>query len=199
MQLLVITREDFFSGEAAVLNDLFAAGLTGLHLRKPHATGHEVRELLRTIRTDFHPRIIIHNHLALSGEFDVLGVHLPLEVLLQTDKIQDKGQISCSTHTHAEIRAAATVADRAFISPLFNSVSKKDYRGNALLRMVPKPTGNTLWVALGGITPNRLAAVHRHGFEAAAVMGYIWQGGQPQQQFANCQAAAAGLTKGDKP
>lgn len=195
MQLLVITREDFFSEEAAALNDLFEAGLTGLHLRKPGATDHEVRALLRAIRTDFHSRILVHNHQALSGEFDILGVHLPLNTLLQADKIRDKGQISCSAHSLAEIQAAATVADRAFISPLFNSLSKKDYRGNASLCTVPKPKGNTLWVALGGITPNRLAAVHRYGFEAAAVMGYIWQGGQPRQQFAKCQAAAAGLTK----
>lgn len=198
MQLLVITREDFFSEEAAVLNDLFAAGLTGLHLRKPGATDHEVRALLRTISTGFHQRIIVHNHVMLSGEFDLLGVHLPLDTLLQTGKIRDNRQISCSTHSHAEIQAAATVADRAFISPLFNSISKKNYRGNASLRTVPKPKGNTLWVALGGITPDQLADVHRYGFEAAAVMGYIWQGGQAKQQFAKCQVAAAGLTRNDE-
>ncbi len=195
MQLLVITREDFFCGEAGVLNDLFEAGLMGLHLRKPFATLCEVRALLRGIDTGFHKRIIVHSHVALSGEFDLLGVHLPLDTLLQTGKVQDQRQISCSTHTHAEIQAAATVADRAFISPIFNSVSKKGYLGNASLCAIPKPEGNTLWVALGGITPAHFMAVHRHGFGAAAVMGYIWQGGRPRQQFEKCQAAATGLTK----
>jgi len=193
MQLVVITREDFFSDEATVLNNLFEAGLSGLHLRKPRSALEEVRALLRGIDPGFHKRILVHNHLALSEEFDLLGVHLPLDTLLQTGKVWDKGQISCSTHTHAEIQAAATVADRAFISPLFDSVSKKGYLGNALLRTVPKPEGNTLWVALGGITPAHFMAVHRLGFKAAAVMGYVWRSGPPWQQFAECRAAAADL------
>lgn len=194
MQLLVITQEHSFSGEADRLNELFEAGLTGLHLRKPGASPQELEVLLHGIYPGFHKYIIIHHHIALLQEFDLLGVHLPLRRLLQTGKIPDKGQISCSTHGDTEVRAAAAVADRAFISPIFDSISKKGYTGNSSLLTVPKPRSGTLWVALGGITPRHFATVQEHGFDAAALMGYIWRDGQPQRQFEACQAEIARLT-----
>ncbi|WP_139215763.1 thiamine phosphate synthase [Parapedobacter composti] len=193
MQLLVITQEDFFPGEADVLNSMFEAGLSGLHLRKPQSSRYEMRALLRRIHADFHKRIVIHGHMALSAEFGLLGVHLPLGVLLEKGVPPVEGLVSCSTHTPAEVSAAARVADRAFISPVFDSISKKGYLGNAPLLTSHRPQGNTLWVALGGITPERLPAVSSHGFGAAAALGYIWKGGQPLQRFETYQAAAATL------
>lgn len=194
-QLLVITRQDIFKGEAAKLNDLFEAGLTGLHLRKPGATHYELQVLLRGIYPGFHKYIIIHNHIALLQEFDLLGVHLPLGRLLQTGKISGNGQISCSTHTDAEVQAAAAVADYAFISPVFDSISKSGYKGNPSLLTVQKPKGDTRWVALGGITPHHFATVRQHGFDAVALMGYIWSNGQPRRQFEACQAKVARLVE----
>ncbi|SEL74606.1 thiamine phosphate synthase [Parapedobacter koreensis] len=193
MQLSVITREDFFKGEADALNDLFEAGLTGLHLRKPHASRYEMRALLRRIDSCFHKCIIMHSHITLFDEFDLLGVHLPLGILLEKGGMQNKGQISCSAHTQAEVEAAAQVADRTFISPVFDSISKKGYAGNVSLLTIPRPEGNTLWVALGGVTPEHLPTVYRHGFKAAAVMGYIWEAGRSRQRFEACQAAVADL------
>ncbi|WP_379023134.1 thiamine phosphate synthase [Parapedobacter deserti] len=193
MQLTVITREDFFKREADIINGLFQTGLTDLHLRKPGASVYEMRTLLRAIDTGFHKQIIIHGHDVLYREFGLLGVHLRLDILLEKRRMQDIRLISCSTHTPAEVAAVAGLADRAFISPVFNSISKKGYRSNAALLAVPKPEGKTRWVALGGITPARLHAVHRHGYRNAALLGYIWEGEHPQQRFQACQAVAARL------
>lgn len=198
MQLMVITREDFFGSEAGILNDLFEAGLEGLHLRKPGSTPHTVAALLRQIAPHFHPRIVVHRHTVLFDEFRLCGVHLPLPCLLRSEKMPDKGLVSCSAHTLPEIEAAAKVADRVFVSPVFDSLSKRGYPGNVSLHSISKPAGNTLCVALGGITPSRLATVRRYGFEAAAVMGYIWQGSRPQQRFEACRTAIAALTKRKK-
>ncbi|MGK6352034.1 thiamine phosphate synthase [Parapedobacter sp. DT-150] len=193
MQLVVITRHNFFDGEAAVLNCLFEAELPILHLRKPQASAHAIRALLRKVDAGFHRRIIVHGHAALRGEFDLLGVHLPLGLLLEQGKRADVGQVSCSTHTGAEASAAAQVADRAFVSPVFDSISKRGYLGNALLLDIPKPMGKLALVALGGITPERLLTVHQHGFKAAALMGYIWEDGRPLKSFSTCQAVATHL------
>lgn len=198
MQLVVITREDFFDGESEVLNSLFETGLEGLHLRKPEARDEEVYDLIAGIHPDFHGRIIIHGHAERYAGFGLWGVHFPLEVLLDKGKIQFNGEVSCSVHTYAEVAACSDIASRVFISPVFDSISKKGYMGNDKLLGIPKSKGGAMLVALGGITPERLPIVHEYGFKAAALLGYIWEGGQPQRRFEACQAAVAELkTKAD--
>ena len=198
MQLVVITRGVFFDGESEVLNSLFEAGLEGLHLRKPEASDEEMRGLLKNIHPEFRRRIIIHGHIELYAEFGLLGVHFPLEVLFERGRIQHLGKISCSAHTHAEVTACSEIATRVFISPVYDSISKKGYVGNEKLLSVPKINGKAVLVALGGITPERLPIVHQHGFKAAALMGYIWESRQPQQRFEACQTAVAEIkTKAD--
>ena len=119
-------------------------------------------------------------------------------MLLEKGKIPQKGAVSCSAHTYAEALACRAIATRVFISPVFDSISKKGYTGNEKLLSVPKAKGTAMLVALGGITPERLPIVHQHGFKATALMGYIWDGGQPQQRFEACQLAVAELkTKAD--
>ncbi|WP_257666499.1 thiamine phosphate synthase [Parapedobacter tibetensis] len=199
MELAVITSEGLFDGESDVLNDLFDTGLMRLHLRKPKVSAAQMFNILRQIRPEFYGRIIIHNHVELCATFGLKGVHLSLEVLLENGKPKNCGEISCSAHTIAEATVCGNMVNRVFISPLFDSISKKGYAGNAELLTTPKPKTDAIWVALGGITPERLPIVHQHGFEAAALMGYIWKGKNPQQQFEVCQKAVAGLKKKGEP
>ncbi len=189
MQLVVITRETTFSDEAAILNSLLAEGLMVLHLRKPGACDDDIRTLLRQINPMFHGRIIIHGHTALCDEFGLLGVHLPIAEILGKEKLTQYGVVSCSAHTYAEVVACRDVADRVFVSPMFDSISKNGYMGNATLLTIPKHDMDTVLVALGGVTSENLSVLQQYGFKAAALMGYIWEEGQPLKQFEKCRAA----------
>ena len=62
MKLILLTRPDFFSGEADTINALFAAGLPILHLRKPQATQEQKEALVAQIAPAYRDRIVMHNH-----------------------------------------------------------------------------------------------------------------------------------------
>ena len=49
MNIIAITRPDFFSGETALAGRLFDCGLTRLHLRKPHSTEQQLAEWIEDI------------------------------------------------------------------------------------------------------------------------------------------------------
>lgn len=197
MQLVVITKEGFFAGEPRVLNNLFERGLEGLHLRKPGASDQEMRSLIKRVSPEFHQRIIIHGHPMLHAEFGLWGVHFPLLTLIGKSKLQHGGEVSCSAHTEAEVAAISAVVSRLFVSPIFDSISKKGYRGRTTLLHTPESVGRTAaLVALGGITPERLPVVHQHGFKAAALMGYVWEG-EPLRRFETSLDMAANLRTTD--
>lgn len=190
MQLLVITQEDFFPGEADVLNSMFEAGLSGLHLRKPTADVDAVRSLLEALEPDFLPRIVVHAHAALYRDFGLGGLHVPHQLLVERGRPAGVERVSCSAHSGTEVDAVRGLADRVFVSPVFDSISKPGYRGNGQLLTLDKPETEPLLVALGGVTADRLALLSRSGFRAAALMGYIWEG-DPLQRFRACLHADA--------
>ena len=64
MKLIVITRPDFFEGEAEAINLLLANGLERLHLRKPHAKIGEIEALLQQLPAVYHDRISLHSSVA---------------------------------------------------------------------------------------------------------------------------------------
>ena len=76
MRLIVITIETFFDGEAASVNLLFENGLETLHLRKPFASRHETMDFIRLINTDYHSRIVLHDHYDLAELLNLRGIHL---------------------------------------------------------------------------------------------------------------------------
>ena len=67
--------------------------------------------------------------------------------------------------------------DYVLMSPLFDSISKPGYMATAgLLQNLPARYSRTVNViGLGGIDPDTILPVIRHGWDGAAVLGWIWE------------------------
>ena len=173
---IVITAPRPMPGEVETVNRLFEAGLHVLHLRKPGWGREEVERFTRGVEPRFRERVVVHGHRELAREYGLRGVHLPLKEVMEHG-VEDNLQVSVSCHSMEEVRALPRGVAYAFLSPVFDSVSKPGYRGafeeeelRAFLRETPVPV-----VALGGVTAENAARCRWMGFDGVAVLGYIWE------------------------
>ena len=153
MNIILLTKPEFFSGEAEIINALFCSGLPILHLRKPHATAEQLDALISQIDAAFRDRIVMHNH----------DLH--------------------SCHTFEEVQANKKHIDYVFLSPIFDSISKQGYRAaftdDELRRAHSNGIIDDRVIALGGITPTNARKAIALGFGGVAVLGDIWQSTEP--------------------
>ena len=206
MKIIVISREEFFPGEAEILNGMFTEGLMGLHLRKLGSTAEEYAALLSGIAGEYRSRIVLHDHYELAEEFGVGGIHLnsrnqPPDFQQLTAQFnpsatvskasgtnsptdsRNRMSISRSCHSIEEISLWRERCDYLFLSPVFDSISKSGYRSGfstqELREARDKGLIDSRIIALGGITGDRLPLLNELGFGGAALLGSIWTAPSP--------------------
>ena len=178
MKLIAITPEQLIPGEANAINALFAEGLGTLHLRKPALSEEETRNFLTTIQSQYHSRIVLHDHYCLACEFALKGIHLnQRNILLST--IYNDVINSISLHQKEELKNIPLHVRYAFFSPIFDSISKTGYSSafsaDELKEMQAQRLIHKNIIALGGITEEHIPEVAELGFGGVAVLGDLWK------------------------
>ena len=198
MKLTVLSPEDEDQREQAVLCELFAAGLSDYHLRKPSWDRSRMAAWLRSLPSAQRERVVLHTHHDLAHEFAVGGLH-ERDVALATEdahavRPHDTRILhSRAVHDLAMLGASLNRYDRLFFSPVFPSISKPGYVASiALSTLVPILTlpRRAKVFALGGITVDRCAVCRSLGFDGVAVLGAVWHANDPVNAFRNILAAA---------
>lgn len=186
MKLIVISPEAEDAREHAVLAQLFADGLTTYHLRKPTWSRDQLAVWLRSLRAEFHPRIVLHSHHDLAGEFQVGGVHnAPTATPFAPLR-------SHAVHSLVELRGLLDARARLLFSPVFASISKPGYGpvfDHEELRSVLALPRRAEVIALGGIDALRIPSCGALGFDGVAVLGALWQSSDPLRAFNELQNA----------
>lgn len=178
MKWIVITMPDFIENEANYINQLFEAGLDLLHLRKPESCIDDCERLLQEINTKWYPRIVVHDHFSLCQKYHLHGIHLNSRNHQVPDGFQ--GSLSRSCHTFREVTAAQkeAVFSYVFLSPIFDSISKKGYKHNFANKDLEDAGNNGIInekvIALGGIIPQFIPQLRAWNFGGAAFLGDIW-------------------------
>ena len=174
----------------------FELGLETLHVQKPELTFGQLKDWLLKIPLQFHSRIMLHSHHKLREEFQVKGLHFPSGLMHKASET-GKGplQVSTSFHQVQDVLTSEPVFDYAFLSPVFDSISKSGYKA-AFSEFELKETFLTATlpvIALGGITSENLEKVAELGFAGAAVLGTIWQAEDPVSAFKSLKAKSSEL------
>ncbi|MBU0763397.1 MAG: thiamine phosphate synthase [Bacteroidetes bacterium] len=178
MIIAVVSNPSNFHGEADAVLALFREGLEYFHLRKPDMNAEQTSEWLNNIPGEFHHRIIIHRHYSLLSRFGLKGIHVPFDLIGQfSDDV--KGHISVSCHNTGELFSIDSKTEYAFLSPVFDSISKPDYKSAfdlaSLKTFFNRNRLKTKVLALGGIdNTGAVKAIHA-GFDGIALLGYIWK------------------------
>ena len=175
--VIIITPPRSLPDEESIVNRLFENGLHLLHLRKPGADRETLENFIRGIAPRFRERVIVHDHFELVEEYGLKGIHLKHDQAATFTERERYPHVSVSCHSFEEIGSLAFTPDYVFLSPVFDSISKPGYNTafdlNLLkekLKTVPVPV-----VALGGITPDKVTACRKTGFDGVALLGYIWE------------------------
>lgn len=200
-RLVVISPEAEDAREQTVVAQLFAAGLTDYHLRKPSWPRARLAAWLRALPAGFHPRIVLHTHHDLASEFPLAGLHDRDEPNSICHLISDKNSCEEATlvrsraiHDVTTLRTVLDSCDRLLVSPLFPSFSKPGYGPSsrfpeAELRAALALPRRAEAIALGGIDASRIPACRELGFDGVAVLGAVWQAADPLRVFTELKNA----------
>jgi thiamine-phosphate pyrophosphorylase len=182
--LAVLTLPGVFSGEADLLADLLEAGVDRLHLRKPAEEKAELEALLRRLAPRWSERLVLHGSRELALQFGIRRVHGSVD--LRNGRGRSGGgpytggaseglMVSTSVHDWEEFGLLPEGLEYAFVSPMFDSISKAGYRANADLLQRPGGELPCLAVGLGGVNVETLGMLLQYGWKGAAVLGWVWE------------------------
>lgn len=164
----IFTAPDKVKCEASILSEFLDSGADYVHIRKPEWNIEMVGDLVATIPARYHSRLVLHSFpelalrfctgFQLNRRFPNVGVPVPL---------------SASCHDLHEVEEAGDFRFVTF-SPVFDSISKSGYTSSIDIKEVDFHHFNTRVVALGGVTPDEVPYLKKHGFSGAAFLGCVW-------------------------
>ena len=184
-KLFVISSASCFEGEVALINALFDAGMQVFHFRKPVISAAAHSELLSGIDPEFHHKVVLHQFHERGFELGIHRFHFSererhelssREVALPADRVDctTNGVYSTSVHALVEDDELLKDYDYAFFGPIYDSISKKDYRAMELGDFKLPAHHKKKLVAIGGIAPHNIERVFDMGFDKAAILGALW-------------------------
>lgn len=180
--LTVLTLPAVFDGEVDLLEGLLEAGVQKLHIRKPAATAVEMENLLGRLSSRWASRLVLHGSREMALRYGIMQVHGAVDYRDGGGRsgggpfVGLGGDVAVSTSVHSweEFEALPEGLAYAFISPLFDSISKKGYMANKDLLSYDRSGLPCLPVGLGGISADTIGEMLEQGWAGAAVLGAIW-------------------------
>lgn len=189
--MIVITNPFSIENEFQIIHQLFEEGLTLLHVRKPTYSEKEMRSFLSKIDDELYSKLVLHEQHHLAQEFNINSIHLKEKERIEVSENFQKtvSYLSTSVHNINDFNELPTCFDGAFLSPVFESISKVGYgKNSSILETIKNRTNfNIQLVALGGITENNIKMALDSGFYSVALLGSIWLSDNPIQKFKICQ------------
>lgn len=189
--MIVITNPFSIENEFQILHQLFEEGLELVHVRKPTYSEKEMRSFLSHIEDKFYSKLVLHNHHKLVEEFQINRIHFSEKEQVNPARFLKPCRyvFSTSTHNMTIFNDLKTEFYSAFLSPVFPSISKPNYKSdeNLLEEIRNRSNFNTKLVALGGINENNIKIALDSGFDSVALLGSIWLNDHPIQKFKQCQ------------
>ncbi|MHB9010692.1 MAG: thiamine phosphate synthase [Ignavibacteriaceae bacterium] len=182
MKLIIISPPYNIDEEIELLKYLFDDGLEYFHLRKPEIDSNTLEksllDYLEQLPEKYHNKIILHSNYDLVQKYNLKGMHYTKNNLPIMNFNYIKHQ-SASFHSIDEIEKNKHPFNYVFLSPVFDSISKQNYKSSFDLTTVSnflKNNHNRVNViALGGIDENTILQTYELGFDGVAVLGAVWK------------------------
>lgn len=186
--IVLIAPEKDVPNEIEILHQLFNAGLQYYHLRKPFKDLDQHTNYLNKIESQYHNRIVVHYYHELINSFNLKGIHFQEQK--RRDTIDNPTRyfknlnmfgktISSSFHNQEELNNCYFEFDYHLLSPVFNSISKKYYKG----RGFNVSHINKTIVGMGGVTAENLSKFNTLGYKGVGVLGGVWGAEKPVEAF----------------
>ena len=204
MKLIVFSSHNGLHSEPKQVVSMFEHGLETLHLRKPKFSSKDLVEYLELIPSEYHDRIVIHSHHKLAKKFNLKGVHFSkvhrdknynTKLKYLTFRLKFRNILTTrSCHKIHKLEENANRYSYVFLSPMFESISKKSHSGLFNNRHITKAlaTKKHTVYALGGVDESKFKDLNDLGFEGVALLGAIWN---TEQEPLNAYLSAVEVIK----
>lgn len=172
MKTIIITPEDEVRDEITTCKQLLDSDLYRLHIRKPNADETMMRNYIDQLDQRFLHKVSLHSHHHLVDEYGLGGKHFKSD-----QPVEVAEQVSKSFHTMEEADRETRALSYAFLSPVFDSISKAGYESAFSLSSLHswlKSFSRFPVYALGGVRADRLVELSDAGFDGVAVLGAVW-------------------------
>lgn len=188
--MIIISNPTAIANEIKTIHALFECGLELFHVRKPDFSAEEIKTFVTAIGLEYRNKLVLHSHHHLAKKLGINRIHYTEKERHSSINITDSDRIiSTATHSIKDFNHLENCFDYAFLSPVYNSISKENYNPKIdLLNAVKNRTNfNTKLVALGGIEAQNIKKTLDAGFDDVVLLGTIWNSEQPIKNFELCQ------------
>ena len=182
MKIIAITPPHAIENEVVIIKRLLENSVDIVHLRK-HQFEFEgvdviayLHEILSALTCEERSKIIIHDYPTLYEEFSLKGIHINKNITSLPDDYTGYKTRSC--HTFEEIQKYRDDYDYLFLSPIFDSISKPDYKSpfthESLQQASLEGIIDNKVIALGGVTFDKIPYLQSLNFGGVAMIGGIY-------------------------
>ena len=130
---------------------------------------------------------MIHINAPMQDDSQLWGRHWGYDLFKRSLKDGKAKCKSISVHSFEEYQEIYDYADQIFISPFFDSISKKGYTQNKALWNINENVKLDKAVALGGINASNCLELRKIGISRFAVLGAVWNNENPLSSFLEIQ------------
>ncbi len=178
MIAIIISNPKYIDNESNIINSLFDNGLMFFHIRKDIDDINSLESLIKSLKPEYYNRIILHHNFELVEKYNLKGYHFGKKTKhLLKDFINNSFQKSISCHYFDEIEKLQYSFDYVFLSPIFDSISKTDYKStfnkDELTQFIENYKSQKI-IALGGIAEDNIDIIKQFGFYGFAILGDLW-------------------------
>lgn len=180
---ILISATNKTSTEVSVIKTFVDYDSHFFHLRRYESTEDEVVQVLNSFSEIERKQMVLSHHHFLASEFGINRLHFSEKDRVEIgdeklEKLHSLGFIlSTSVHTVEDFEKLNSVFEYAFLSPVFDSISKSNYKAVSFdLNGVRK---DIKLIALGGITVDNYNHALILGFDGVAFLGGVWNQESP--------------------
>lgn len=182
MKIIAITPPHAIENEVVVIQQLLEKGVDIVHLRK-HQSEFEgidviayLHDILSALTCEERSKIIIHDFPMLYDEYSLKGIHINKNITSLPENYIGYKTRSC--HSFDEILKYKNKYDYLFLSPIFDSISKPEYKSPFTLETLQKASLEGIIdnkvIALGGVTFDKIPYLQSLNFGGVAMIGELF-------------------------
>jgi thiamine-phosphate pyrophosphorylase len=186
---ILLSNTDSFSDEIQLIKFFLKDKNNLFHLRRYDYDEDQVVQFLDTFSLDERNQIVLNHHHFLASEFGINRLHFSENDRIEIgdeklEKLHALGFVlSTSVHSVVDLQKLNSVFEYAFLSPVFDSISKDNYKAVSFdLVDVRK---DIKLIALGGITVDNFKEAFDLGFDGVAFLGGVWNQENPDKIVRN--------------
>ena len=161
MKIIAITSPEVIEADEYIIKVLIKQGIDIFHLRKPDSSIDECRN---------------HDYPELYYEFSLMGIHINKNITNLPEGYSGVKTRSC--HSLEEVQMYKDDYDYLFLSPIFDSISKKGYQSNFTDEKLRQASRigviDHKVIALGGVTFDKIPYLQSLNFGGVAMLGAIY-------------------------